>query len=147
MKIAPESVAVALLSLSLVGCGGVRQSASNVRAEAENAVSPIVGRWRINGDEPAPQPSLPQFVSLDFETDGTLDASYVAAGGALAGIVKTDPKVKSERDSYALSGSNGLRIVEGSRALSFTYEVRAGKLFLTPPGESQAIDCAKSAGS
>jgi len=124
-SIAPIAVIV------LASCTGARDEASHAGAEAKNAVSPIVGAWTINGDIPPPKANLPQFVRLDFQANGKLDASYVAAGGALAGVVNTTPKTKSERDSYTLDGSDHLSLIEGSRALDFTYAVRDRKLFLT----------------
>ena len=115
-----------------------RDQASHAGAEAKNAVSPIEGAWMINGAIPPPKANLPQFVRLDFRTNGKLVASYVAAGGALAGIMATTPKTKSEVDSYTLDGPDKVSIIEGARALQFTYAVRDAKLFLTASGESAA---------
>jgi hypothetical protein len=101
---------------------------------AQRAVSPLIGAWQINGTQPQPDPNLPRFTRLRFERDGALDASYVTAGGALAGLVKSNPEVREERDTYTLVGAHGLRIIEGSRALDYRYEVRDDKLFLTGGG-------------
>lgn len=76
---------------------------------------------------------------LDFKADGTLEASYVAAGGALAKVINTPSKLKDEHDTYALHGDRQVSIIEGSRALEYAYTVRAGKLFLTPSGDTAAI--------
>ena len=100
---------------------------------AQRAVSPLIGTWRINGAVPQPQPDMPQFTQLTFRRDGTLDASYVAAGGALAGVIKSAPKVRQEQDSYTPIGKRRVRIIEGSRSLSYSYDVRDEKLFLRSP--------------
>ena len=83
--------------------------------------------------------NLPQFVRLTFSADGKLAASYVAAGGALAKVINTPSKLKSEHDSYTLDGKSHLSIVEGSRSLDYTWDVRDGKLFLTPKGADDAV--------
>jgi hypothetical protein len=105
----------------------------------KRALSPVIGSWQINGAVPAPEADLPQFTSLTFHTDGNLDADYVAAAGALAHVVQASPQIKHERDSYSLVGNSTLRIVEGSRALSYTYDIHDGKLFLTPANGDGAI--------
>ena len=128
------AAAVALLA----GCGHAKQTASKTDAEAKNAISPIVGSWTINGDVPPPQANLPQFVRLKFSAGGKLDASYVAAGGALAKVINTPSKLKSERDSYTLDENQHVSIVEGSRSLDYTWHVTDGKLFLTAKGADEA---------
>jgi len=100
----------------------------------QRAVSPLIGAWQINGSQPEPDPNLPRFVRLSFHRDGALEASYVTASGALAGLVKANPEVRQEHDTYTLLGAHGLRIIEGSRALDYRYEVRDDKLFLTGSG-------------
>lgn len=130
---------VLILLALLAGCSGAKQAATEGAANVKNAVSPVVGSWTINGDVPAPKPNLPQFVRLHFSADGKLDASYVAAGGALAGVVNTPTKLKNEHDSYTLGDEKTLSIIEGSRSLDFSYDVRDGKLFLTPKGQSEAM--------
>lgn len=138
----PAALAVAFAVLA--GCSSAQQSASKAGSEAKNAVSPIVGAWELNGSAPAPKANLPQFVKLDFKADGKLDASYVAAGGALAHVVDTPTKLKQENDSYTLGDDKSLKIIEGSRSLDYTYEVNDGKLLLTPSGDSTAIVFKKS---
>jgi hypothetical protein len=101
---------------------------------AQRAVSPLIGTWQINGAMPEPDANMPRFTQFTFRRDGTLDASYVAAGGALASVVKSSSQVRQEHNTYTLVGKRHLRIIEGSRSLEYTYEVRDGKLFLSGPG-------------
>ena len=97
----------------------------------QRAVSPVIGIWQINGSLPPPDANFPRFTQLTFRRDGTLEASYVAAGGVLATVVKSSPQVRQEHDSYTLVGEHHLRIIEGSRALEYRYDVRDGRLFLS----------------
>src|SRR5450631_2498080 len=64
-------------------------SACSQHAEktAERSVSPLVGSWTRDGDLPKPDPKAPEFTALTFAPDGSLAATYVAAGGALAAVV------------------------------------------------------------
>ena len=121
--------AAALCSTLLAGCHS---------SAAQRAVSPLIGLWQVNGPLPEPDANLPRFTQLTFRRNGTLDASYVAAGGALAGLVKSASQVRQEQDSYTLVGKHHLRIIEGSRSLEFRYDVRDGKLFLTWPNADSA---------
>lgn len=132
------SASLLLFAAALSACSAAQQAASKAGADAKNAVSPIVGSWKLNGDTPPPRPNLPQFVRLDFKPDGRLEASYVAAGGALAAVLNTPSKLKTEHDSYTLDDGKHLSIVEGSRSLDYTYDVRDGKLFMTSNGDSTA---------
>ncbi len=129
---------------ALAACSSARQTASKAGADAKNAVSPIVGSWELNGSAPAPKANEPQFVKLDFKANGKLEASYVAAGGALAHVIDTPTKLKTEHDSYTLGDENSLSIIEGSRSLDYTYDVSDGKLQLTPEGASDAVVFKKS---
>lgn len=138
------TLVAALLAAVLAGCSSAQQTASKASSDAKNAVSPIVGRWELNGSAPAPKANLPQFVRLHFTADGKLDASYVAAGGALAHVIDTPSKLKTEQDTYTLGSGDALTIVEGSRALSYAYRIDGGKLLLTPPGATDAIVFVKS---
>ena len=54
-------------------------------------------------------------------------------------MINTPSKLKSEHDSYTLDGKSHLSIVEGSRSLDYTWDVRDGKLFLTPKGADDAV--------
>ncbi len=132
------AAALAIAAIGANGCTPAKESASKAGADVRNAVSPIVGAWQINGDAPPPKANLPQFVRLRFTADGKLEASYVAAGGALASVINTPSKLKSEHDSYTLGEGETLSIIEGSRALDYTYAVRDGKLFLTAKGDDTA---------
>ncbi len=131
---------------ALAACSSAQQTASKAGSEAKNAVSPIVGSWELNGSAPAPKANTPQFVKLDFKANGKLEASYVAAGGALAHVIDTPTKLKTEHDSYTLGENTSLSIIEGSRSLDYTYEVNDGKLMLTPEGASDAVVFKKSDG-
>lgn len=108
-------------------------------SEAKRAVSPLIGTWQINGAMPEPDANLPRFTQFTFRRDGKLEASYVAAGGALANVVKSSSQVRQENDSYTLVGKRHIRIIEGSRSLDYTYDVRDGKLFLTGPGSDKPV--------
>jgi len=121
--------AVALFTVLLAGCHS---------SAMQRAVSPLIGTWQINGSMPQPDADLPRFTQLTFRRNGTLDASYVAAGGLLASVVKSNSQVRQEQDSYTLVGAHHVRIIEGSRALDYRYEVRDGKLFFTGPNADEA---------
>lgn len=110
-----------LAALALSGCHS---------SAVQRQFSPLIGSWTLNGSAPAPDPNMPKFTALTFHRNGNLDATYVAAGGALAGVVHTNPKTGSENDTYSIVSRHHLRIVEGSRSLDYTYHVRDGKLFL-----------------
>jgi hypothetical protein len=125
---------IALGAMTLAGCHS---------SAVQRAVSPLMGTWQINGSVPEPDANLPRFTQLSFRRDGTLDASYVAAGGALASVVKSSSQVRSEHDSYTLVGKRHVRIIEGSRSLNYHYEIRDDKLFLTGPGSDTAMVFAK----
>ncbi len=136
MKLLTRVLLPAALATLVVGCNSAQQTASKTAARVANAVSPIAGTWKIAGDTPPPKANLPQFVILDFQADGKLEASYVAAGGALAKVIDTPSKLKSEHDTYMLAEGNRLSIIEGSRSLDYTYDVRDGKLFLKAPDDA-----------
>jgi hypothetical protein len=107
-------------------------------SHAETALSPIVGTWKINGDTPAPSANLPQFTTLAFKSDGSLEASYVAATGALGHIVNSSPQIKHEHDTYTIKNSS-VHIIEGSRALDYAYEIHDDRLLLTPTNDDTAV--------
>jgi len=111
---------------------------------AERSVSPLMGTWVRDGDTPKPDTKNPQFTRLTFAADGSLAAKYVAAGGALAGVVDKAPKVMSEQDTYATAGSSTLRIAEGSSHRAYQYRVSGSKLYLTEEGGSDAAVFSKS---
>src|SRR5665213_669527 len=75
---------------------------------AERSVSPLIGTWVRDGNTPKPDTKSPQFTRLTFTPDGSLSAKYVAAGGALAGVIDKGPKVMSETDTYSTTGSSVL---------------------------------------
>ncbi len=122
MPCAPRRLACLSLVLLLAACSGTSTK------QATRELSPLAGTWTRDGDVPAPRPSDPQFTQLSFEADGTLKASYVAAGGALAGVVKKAPKVLEERDTYAIVDDKTVRITEGSTARDYGYDAHGGKL-------------------
>ena len=111
-------------------------------------MSPLAGEWTRDGDVPAPKSNNPEFTKLSFHSDGTLEASYVAAGGALAGVIKKAPKVMQEHDSYSIIDSKTVRITEGSSARDYAYDTHDGKLYLTSPdGGDAAVFSKTSQGS
>ncbi len=125
-------IAAALLALAaLPACG------AHAAKTAERSVSPLIGTWTRDGNTPkGTGASGPQFTKLTFRADGKLSADYVAGGvGALLG---SSPSVKSENDTYATPGEAKLSIAEGTTHLAYTYRVDGVKLYLTPPGASDA---------
>ncbi len=134
------------LSATLVACASTdtAKSAGDAAKHAERAASPLVGTWVRDGDTPAPDPNNPQFTKLTFTDDGSLAAEYVAAGGALAGVVKKAPKIQTESDTYTLITGNRVKIVEGSNSREYAYDVHDGKLYLTPPSGGQAVTFSKA---
>jgi hypothetical protein len=111
---------------------------------AERSVSPLIGTWVRDGDTPKPDPNNPQFTRLSFAPDGGLTAKYVAAGGALAGIIAKAPKIQTEQDTYATPDQATLSIAEGSSHREYQYRVSGSKLYLTPTGTGDAAVFSKS---
>ena len=128
-RILAAAAALTLLPL-LTACSG----ASTKQATRE--ASPLAG---------TPKPNDPEFTRLTFEADGTLKASYVAAGGALAGVIKKAPKILDEDDSYAIVDSKTVRITEGSTPHEYTYDAHDGKLYLTSASGGDAAVFSKAA--
>lgn len=119
--------------LALAVFSGCSQHAEKT---AERSASPLIGTWTRDGNTPAGNDNGgPQFTKLTFAADGSLSASYVAAG--LGAIVGGSPKVKSENDTYTTSDAT-LKIAEGTTHRDYTYRVDGGKLYLTPPGGGDA---------
>ncbi len=133
-----RAAAAALTMLTVAACS----SASTKQATRE--VSPLAGTWLRDGDTPAPKPNDPEFTRLSFEADGTLKASYVAAGGALAGVIKKAPKILEEDDSYAIVDSKTVRITEGTTPREYTYDAHDGKLYLTSASGGDAVVFSKA---
>ncbi len=123
-----------LFSRSIISCATAALALSGLSACHSSAlqrqISPLMGAWQINGDAPAPDPNYPRFTALTFHRDGTLDATYVAAAGALAGVVKMNQKMAQEHDTFTLLRHHRVRVVEGSRSLDYSYQVNDGKLYL-----------------
>jgi hypothetical protein len=80
---------------------------------------------------------LPQFVRLDFKTDGTLEAPYVAAGGALAKVINTPSKAQ-ERARYLCASwrSSG---EHHRRLASARIRLRRRRQAVLPSGDTAAI--------
>jgi hypothetical protein len=133
------------ISLTLVACAALSACSEHAEKTAERSLSPLVGTWTRDGDVPKPDPKAPQFTELTFTPDGSLSATYVAAGGALAGVIGKAPKVQSEQDTYSTPDSSTLRIAEGTSHREFQYRVSDGKLYLTPSGASDAFVFTKKA--
>jgi hypothetical protein len=108
-------------------------------SHAQTALSPIVGSWEVNGSPPSSDANSPQFTTLKFKSDGSLIASYVATNRTLSHIGQSSPQTKQEEDSYTVGEGSTLHIVEGSRALDYTYDIRDDKLLLTPKDETNAV--------
>lgn len=122
-------------------CSGAAQK------QASREASPLAGTWTRDGDVPTPKANEAEFTLLSFKADGTLRASYVAAGGALAGVIKKAPKVMQEQDAYSIVDSKTVRITEGSSARDYTYDTHDGKLYLTSPNGGQAAVFSKTESS
>jgi hypothetical protein len=122
----------------LSACGSAAQK------QATRNVSPLAGTWTRDGDVPTPKSNDPEFTLLSFKADGTLEASYVAAGGALAGVIKKAPKVMREQDSYSIIDAKTVRITEGSSARDYAYDTHDGKLYLTSPDGGDAAVFSKT---
>jgi hypothetical protein len=131
------------IAATLTACLALAACTEHQTKTAERAVSPLIGTWTRDGDTPKPNASAPQFTKLTFAADGKLTARYVEAGGALAPVLNQAPKFNSENDTYSTNDST-LNIAEGTRKLTFTYRVDGGKLYLTPPGGSDAAVFSKS---
>ena len=128
---------------ALIACIALAACTQHETKTVERAASPLIGTWMRDGDTPKPDAKAPQFTKLTFAADGKLSARYVAAGGALAPVLNQAPKLKDENDTYSTSDST-LDIAEGTSKLTFTYRVDGGKLYLTPPGGSDAAVFSKS---
>jgi hypothetical protein len=139
---------VILAGIAFTACSQPAANTSEHAAKtAERTVSPLVGTWTRDGDVPKPDPKSPQFTELRFTPDGSLDASYVAAGGALAGVISKAPKIQSEQDTYSTPEPNTLRIAEGSSYREYQFRITDGKLYLTPSGAGDAAMFSKSGGA
>jgi hypothetical protein len=115
-------------------CAALVACSAHDEKTAERSVSPLIGTWTRDGSTTAAG-NTPQFTKLTFAADGSVNASYAAAGVGAA--IGTAPSVKAENDTYTTSGSQ-LTIVEGTRRLSYTYRVGGSKLYLTPSGSGEA---------
>jgi hypothetical protein len=135
-----RSLALALALLAIIG---ITACSEHDTKTVERSVSPLIGTWTRDGDTPKPDVKAPQFTKLTFAPDGKLSARYVEAAGALAPVLNSAPKLKDENDTYRTDG-NRLKIAEGTSALAFEYRVDDGKLYLTPPGGSDAAVFSKS---
>jgi hypothetical protein len=130
-----------LLGIALTGCS------EHAEKTAERSVSPLIGTWTRDGDIPKPNAQYPEFTELTFRPNGKLDATYVAAGGALAAVVSKAPKIKREEDTYATPTASTLSVAEGSSQRDFAFHVSDGKLYLTPAGASDAAVFSKGDGT
>jgi len=138
MNLVREIFLPVLICIALGAC-------SEHSAKTAESVSPLVGTWTRDGDVPKPDSKSPQFTQLTFAPDGSLAATYVAAGGALAGVIDKAPKVRDEQDTYATPDASTLRIIEGSSQREYQFRIAGGKLYLTPSGASDAAVFTKSA--
>ena len=121
---------------ALLACALLAACGTHAEQTAERSVSPLIATWTRDGDAPGAGGGGPQFTKLTFAPDGSLAASYVAAGIGVA--IGSTPSVKSENDTYRTPGGSKLSIAEGTRHLGFTYRVSGSKLYLTPEGAGEA---------
>ncbi len=129
------------LACSLIAIGALAACSEHTEKTAERSVSPLIGTWTRDGNTPAGGSHGPQFTKLTFSSNGSLHASYVAGGiGAALG---SSPSVKSENDTYRSTDSS-ISIAEGSSHLDYAYRVDGSKLYLTPPGGSDAAVFSKA---
>ncbi len=119
-------------SMTLGGCS------EHAEQTAQRSVSPLIGTWERDGGVPKPNATALEFTKLTFAADGSLKATYVAAGGALAGVLDSAPKVKIENDTYRTPDSTTLKIAEGTSGRTYDFRVSDGKLYLTPHGAGDA---------
>jgi hypothetical protein len=128
---------------ALAACLALAACSQHTENTVQRSVSPLIGTWTRDGNTPKGSSSGgPQFTKLTFAADGSLNASYVAGGvGALIGSA---PSVKSENDTYATPGNAKLSIAEGTSHLDYSYRVSGSKLYLTPPGGSDAAAFTKA---
>ena len=125
---------ITLIAAVLALAGNVACSPHDEKT-AERSVSPLIGTWTRDGGTPKPDPKNPEFTKLTFTSDGKLAVTYVAAGGALAGVIAKAPKIEHEGDTYTTSGKATLRVSEGTSQRDYQYRVADGKLYLTPAGD------------
>lgn len=130
---------LAMASIALTACS------EHAQKTAERSVSPLIGTWTRDGDVPKPDAKVPQFTKLAFTSDGSLSATYVAAGGALAAVVGKAPKIQTEEDTYSTPDDKTLRIAEGSSHREYGFRVSDGKLYLTASGAGDAAVFSKAA--
>jgi len=97
------------------------------------------------GGVPKPNATAPEFTKLTFAPDGSLEATYVAAGGALSGVLDSAPKVKVENDTYRTPDATTLKIAEGTSGRTYDFRVSDGKLYITPHGAGDASVFTKAA--
>lgn len=135
---------LAVIVLCALASAAFTSCSEHTAKTVERAASPLIGTWMRDGDTPKPDPNVPQFTRLTFSANGSLTAQYVAAGGALAGIIKKDAKMKTERDTYSTSDSSTLSIAEGPTHREYQYRVSGSKLYLTASGASDAAVFTKS---
>jgi len=141
---APTRPLLAGLAFAALLAGCSEKSASETTDSAQRTVSPLIGAWSVAGDPPAASGARPSFTKLRFEADGTLEASYVAAGTSVKRVASGASAVKDENDSYTIVPPKRVRITEGTRALEYTYDVHDDKLYLTPAGGDAATVFAKA---
>jgi hypothetical protein len=124
--------------VALAGCS------AHAAKTAERSVSPLVGTWVRDGDMPTGDSKTPQFTTLAFAANGSLNAKYVASGGALGQLVGKAPQQKSEHDTYTTFGGTRMRIAEGTSYLEYHYRVDGTKLYLTPANGNAALQFTKT---
>jgi hypothetical protein len=113
--------------LGLIGCGGGASSPS------------LVGTWVLDGAVPPPNMNQTfEFTRLAFGSDATLKAVYVPQPNPM--VMMAGPAARTaafalqhETLSYTDRGGGKLEFVESGHAATWTYEIRDGKLYLTPP--------------
>ncbi len=128
--------------VALVGALAVASCSSHTEKTAERSVSPLIGTWTRDGDTAKSSAGGPQFTKLTFTADGSLKASYVAAG--IGAIVGSSPSVKAENDTYTTPSDGSISIAEGTTHRDYSYRIANNKLYLTPPGGGDAAVFTKS---
>jgi hypothetical protein len=123
--------ALCVLALFPIACGHADAAASTT----------IVGSWK----SAAPPhrvtlaDSVPQITSIIFGTNGKATMHYVPAfptmGGMLPGAeIVSMTKPKTDVLPYDDLGGGKLRFTVGAQAVTYTYDIKDGKLYLSPPG-------------
>jgi hypothetical protein len=91
----------------------------------------LVGSWRLDG--PLPRPGLTfQWTAFSFKRDGSVDATYLPpTSPMLPPSFQRHLQTRTEHDRYEPLANNKVRIINGAVALTYSYDFKNGRLYLT----------------